>query len=544
MNNSTKQRIDVFVSSTSSDLKAYRRAVRTALIERGLHPVMMEDFPAVSRDAVETCRSYVDSSDLFIGIYAYRYGYCPNDDEISITEMEYDWAKAKGIARLVFVIDEDADLPDSDPVYTKADTRGSDSNIAKIREKLVAFLDRVGKEVVWKKFTTPDDLSRKVMVALAAWEKENSKGYVQSRSRLSEILLWITTLVGFFVLLASILWLLRVSRFRVSAMMLALVGAVLLGLPLFTHYQWRNLFSNSLRRWGLVVSQMIITTLIALSARSIIVPALNLEIEEAIANRDSIRVQSLIPGVAILAPSITNTNADLWNDRAVEAFVMDDSNLANVLWNAVRAIDESPFVNRSIEQESTTLYNLGVVSEQNHSLENPAAVAAAWYRQAIAINPGNIDTYYALSSLLLTSSNEDVGALENAASIAATGRDMLPDDCMMTSSALQQSSFETDWTCFLLFTTEAGARYLLGEPDIVVGGLIERALVIADANNQFGSAYYTAEVYYWSARLSENDTPVSVLCSIVVNHDPTNTRHREWVSYAHEQLADTKCLAD
>src|SRR4051812_15338794 len=116
-----QRRIDVFVSSTSKDLTAYRAAVRNVIIERKMHPIMMEDFPAISRDAVEMCKSKVDEAALFVGIYAYRYGYAPNNGNVGITEMEFEWASQNQLDRLLFVIDPVATWPDDNPLRKYAD---------------------------------------------------------------------------------------------------------------------------------------------------------------------------------------------------------------------------------------------------------------------------------------------------------------------------------------------------------------------------------------------------------------------------------------
>ena len=84
--------LKVFISSTSVDLKDYRSAVRDAIMVLNMHPVMMEHFPAMDADAVEACKQKVLDCDVFVGIYAHRYGYVPLTETKSITELEYDWA--------------------------------------------------------------------------------------------------------------------------------------------------------------------------------------------------------------------------------------------------------------------------------------------------------------------------------------------------------------------------------------------------------------------------------------------------------------------
>ena len=143
----------VFVSSTSQDLQAHREAVRDAVLALGMHPVMMEHFPAMDADAVAACHQKVQDCDLFVGIYAHRYGYIPHQHTRSITELEYDWAGEAGIPRRVFVIDPDHPRPTlRDPAHAAA---------------LDAFKQRVGREKVWATFTTPESLAARVSQSLA-----------------------------------------------------------------------------------------------------------------------------------------------------------------------------------------------------------------------------------------------------------------------------------------------------------------------------------------------------------------------------------------
>ena len=47
----------------------------------------------------------VEQADVYVGIFANRYGYVPDGHKISITEMEYERAVFREIPRLIFLID-------------------------------------------------------------------------------------------------------------------------------------------------------------------------------------------------------------------------------------------------------------------------------------------------------------------------------------------------------------------------------------------------------------------------------------------------------
>ena len=82
----------IYVSSTFSDLQDQREAVYRALRRLGHDVVAMEDYVASDQRPLDRCLDDVASSDVYIGIVAWRYGYVPptgNPDRLSITELEY-----------------------------------------------------------------------------------------------------------------------------------------------------------------------------------------------------------------------------------------------------------------------------------------------------------------------------------------------------------------------------------------------------------------------------------------------------------------------
>jgi tetratricopeptide (TPR) repeat protein len=130
----------VFLSSTFRDLKEYREAAVHACQRVGLLPIYMEEFPPDPRKAVAVCQAKVEEADLFLGIYAHRYGYVPAGSEVSITEMEYDWAVGRNLPVYLYVADPDQPWPPSQV------DKGGDY------ERLTAFKERIGKKHTLKKF--------------------------------------------------------------------------------------------------------------------------------------------------------------------------------------------------------------------------------------------------------------------------------------------------------------------------------------------------------------------------------------------------------
>jgi hypothetical protein len=55
----------------------------------------MEAFGARPIESTEPCLDEIEESDLFVGIYAHRYGYVPAGSAVSMTEQEFLHAKTK-----------------------------------------------------------------------------------------------------------------------------------------------------------------------------------------------------------------------------------------------------------------------------------------------------------------------------------------------------------------------------------------------------------------------------------------------------------------
>src|ERR1700738_2570189 len=98
----TQVRYQVFVSSTYEDLREERQQATQAILEAGCFPSGMELFPASDDTQWELIKRVVEESDYYVVIVAGRYGSL-GPEGLSYTEMEYDYAVAKGIPVLGFV---------------------------------------------------------------------------------------------------------------------------------------------------------------------------------------------------------------------------------------------------------------------------------------------------------------------------------------------------------------------------------------------------------------------------------------------------------
>lgn len=64
----------VMISSTARDLTEHRKEVIDACMRQGMFPLMMEYLPANDDEAVSVSLKMVDEADIYLGIFAHRYG--------------------------------------------------------------------------------------------------------------------------------------------------------------------------------------------------------------------------------------------------------------------------------------------------------------------------------------------------------------------------------------------------------------------------------------------------------------------------------------
>jgi hypothetical protein len=151
----------IYVSSTFVDLKEHRAAVIETLTQLGHQVVSMEHYVAEDMIPLAKCLADVRSCDFYLGIFAWRYGFIPpnSPNGLSITELEYREAENKAIPRLIFLLDQSiAWTPASMDVYTGEGRKG---------EQIQAFRSELQLKRLISFFTSPDNLARKVSVAVS-----------------------------------------------------------------------------------------------------------------------------------------------------------------------------------------------------------------------------------------------------------------------------------------------------------------------------------------------------------------------------------------
>src|SRR4028118_1031978 len=150
----------VMISSTMRDLPEHREQVEHACMRLGMfYPDMMEHLTATDANALDVSLKMVDRAEIYVGVFAFRYGYVPEDQTISVTEAEYNHAVERGIPRLLFL------MSDEHPV------KPSDVETGEGAAKLKKFKERLMKERVVGFFNSPEHLLAQVIQALVEYRQ-------------------------------------------------------------------------------------------------------------------------------------------------------------------------------------------------------------------------------------------------------------------------------------------------------------------------------------------------------------------------------------
>jgi hypothetical protein len=151
----------IYVSSTFEDLREYREAVYAQLRKFRLDPLAMEDYVAGEARPLDRCVKDVVAADVYLGLFAWRYGYVPEEDNpegLSITEIEYRTAVKHGKSLLIFLLSDQAPWPPK-LMDSHLATPDRGANIKRLR-------DRLAKDHMVSLFSSPAQLAGEVSAAV------------------------------------------------------------------------------------------------------------------------------------------------------------------------------------------------------------------------------------------------------------------------------------------------------------------------------------------------------------------------------------------
>jgi hypothetical protein len=143
----------IYISSTYSDLKDFREAAYRALRKLNHDVIAMEDYTAADQRPLDKCLADVAGCDVYVGIFAWRYGFIPTDQKKSITELEFRTAQDEEKICLLFLLDDIAP-------WSRALMDKDSDNIEALREELK-------RDFLVEFFSTKDELASDVAIAVS-----------------------------------------------------------------------------------------------------------------------------------------------------------------------------------------------------------------------------------------------------------------------------------------------------------------------------------------------------------------------------------------
>jgi len=149
----------IFISSTYEDLKTYRQSAIEVVNRYKYVPLAMELFMARPQEPEKLCGKEIRECDIFVGIYAHRYGFIPEGKGKSITQLEYELAIKLKKDCLCFIVEERYPW---DPGLIEMDKHSN----------LKAFLGIIKKERTFVYFESPKDFESKLATSLGKFIAE------------------------------------------------------------------------------------------------------------------------------------------------------------------------------------------------------------------------------------------------------------------------------------------------------------------------------------------------------------------------------------
>lgn len=159
--------VKVFVSSTKDDLdRECRPQVILSIRSAQALPIAMEDWPAEYAPALDEVKRKIEESTHYLGLFAYRRGWTPPDNPVSITEAEFDHACATLRGRIaVFVPAEGSPIAAVLMGYATAAQDEADT------EAQVHFLKRVMGAGMVESFRDVGDLATRTTRCVIFWNR-------------------------------------------------------------------------------------------------------------------------------------------------------------------------------------------------------------------------------------------------------------------------------------------------------------------------------------------------------------------------------------
>ena len=169
------KKIQVFISSTYTDLIEERQAAVEAILDAGHIPAGMELFKAGNKSQLETIYKWIDDSDVYMLILGGRYGSIEELSGKSYTQLEYEYAIKQNKPFFAIVLKKAF-------LHVKASYETDDSKIFEYKNitQYKEFKKDVMSKMV-KQIDNLDQISTAIINSLQEYENDsNIAGWVRS----------------------------------------------------------------------------------------------------------------------------------------------------------------------------------------------------------------------------------------------------------------------------------------------------------------------------------------------------------------------------
>ncbi|QFT88091.1 hypothetical protein FIU87_05520 [Bacillus sp. THAF10] len=169
-----KKKLQVFISSTFTDLQEERQAAVEAVLNAGHIPAGMELFKSGDVSQKEVIKKWINDSDVYMLILGGRYGVIDEETGISYTHWEYEYAGEIGKPRFAIIIHEEA-------LENKVKELGSNV-IEKVNYPLYENFRKLVLEKISKFYTDNKDIKLVIYESLKEFERrEDLTGWISGK---------------------------------------------------------------------------------------------------------------------------------------------------------------------------------------------------------------------------------------------------------------------------------------------------------------------------------------------------------------------------
>lgn len=172
------KKLQVFVSSTYTDLIEERQAAVEAILDAGHIPAGMELFKA-GKSQMKTIKKWIDESDVYMLILGGRYGSIEEESGLSYTELEYKYALSKNMPVFAIVLDESflflkaAASKQKYNIFEKDNIDKYETFKSLVMSKIIKLVDNI-ESIKTFVHSTINDIQNDEEYSLIGWVKGNT----------------------------------------------------------------------------------------------------------------------------------------------------------------------------------------------------------------------------------------------------------------------------------------------------------------------------------------------------------------------------------